>query len=162
MIRVGQGFDVHQFSYNRKLILGGIEIPFEKGLLGHSDADVLLHALADAILGALAKGDIGKWFPDSDPTIEGIDSKDILRNVWEKAKVEDYTMGNTDITIIAERPRLAEYTSKMQVEIAKILECNPNQVNIKATTSEKMGYIGREEGIAALAIVLLIKSNCLC
>ncbi|MGD9678238.1 MAG: 2-C-methyl-D-erythritol 2,4-cyclodiphosphate synthase [Vulcanibacillus sp.] len=162
MIRIGQGFDVHQFSYNRKLVLGGIEIPFEKGLLGHSDADVLLHALADAILGALAKGDIGKWYPDSDPSIKGIDSKNILSEVWQKAKIEGYSIGNSDITIIAERPKLAGYTLKMQEVIAEILECKSNQINIKATTSEKMGYIGREEGIAALAIVLLIKSNFLC
>lgn len=157
MIRIGQGFDVHQFSYNRKLILGGIEIPYEKGLVGHSDADVLLHALSDAILGAIAKGDIGKWFPNNDPTIEGIDSKKILRIVWEKAKNEDYCFGNADITIIAEKPKLLEYFPKMQEVIASILECDYNQINIKATTSEKMGYIGREEGMAALAIVLLSK-----
>lgn len=157
MIRIGQGFDVHQFAYNRKLILGGIEIPFEKGLLGHSDADVLLHALADAILGAIAEGDIGKWFPVNDPTIEGLDSKKILTKVWEKAKDKGYSIGNADITIIAERPKLADYILKMQEVIASIIECDSNQVNIKATTSEKMGYIGREEGMAALAIVLLIK-----
>lgn len=157
MIRIGQGFDVHQFAYNRKLILGGIEIPFEKGLLGHSDADVLLHALADAILGAIAEGDIGKWFPDNDQTIEGLDSKKILTKVWQKAKDKGYSIGNADITIIAERPKLADYILKMQEVIASIIECDSNQVNIKATTSEKMGYIGREEGMAALAIVLLIK-----
>ena len=161
MIRVGQGFDVHQFANDRKLILGGIEIPYEKGLLGHSDADVLLHALADAILGALAKGDIGKWFPDSDYEIKGIDSKVILKEVWQKAKDEGYILGNADITILAEKPKLAKYASAMRDVIASILECDVNRINIKATTTEKLGFIGREEGIATLAIILLIKKDSL-
>ncbi len=155
MIRIGQGFDVHQFVNNKKLILGGIDIPYEKGLLGHSDADVLLHALADAILGALAKGDIGKWFPDTDVMFEGIDSKDILKEVWEKAKVEGYTLGNADITLIAEEPKIAKYILRMSEVISTVLECEINQINIKATTTERLGFTGREEGIAALAIVLL-------
>lgn len=157
MIRIGQGFDVHQFSNDRKLILGGMEIPYSKGLLGHSDADVLLHALSDAILGALAKGDIGRWFPDTDIMLKGIDSKYILKEVWEKAKVEGYLLANADITIIAEKPKLAKYFSKMSESISILLDCNINQINIKATTTESLGFTGREEGIAALAIVLLHK-----
>ncbi len=157
MIRIGQGFDVHRFSNDRKLILGGIEIPFEKGLIGHSDADVLLHALVDAILGALAKGDIGKLFPDNDMTIEGIDSKEILKEVWKKVKSEGYTLGNADMTIVAEKPKLAKYTLMMEEVLASIMECSINQINIKATTTERLGFTGREEGIAVLAVVLLQK-----
>lgn len=157
MIRIGQGFDVHQFANARKLIIGGIEVPYEKGLLGHSDADVLLHALADAILGALAKGDIGKWFPDNNLSIKGIDSKEILKNVWEHSKKEGFKLENTDMTIIAQKPKMAIYIPKMKEIIATILECDLNQVNIKATTTEKLGFTGREEGIAAQAIVLLSK-----
>jgi len=159
LIRIGQGFDVHQFATNRKLILGGIEIPYEKGLLGHSDADVLLHALADAILGALSKGDIGKWFPDNDPTIKGINSKLILKKVWDEAAKGGFFLENTDLTIIAQKPKMAPYISKMREEIASILNCQVDQVNVKATTTEKLGFIGREEGIAALAIVLLTKNQ---
>ncbi|MFT9485893.1 MAG: 2-C-methyl-D-erythritol 2,4-cyclodiphosphate synthase [Tepidibacillus sp.] len=157
MIRIGQGFDVHQFVGNRKLIIGGVHIPYDKGLLGHSDADVLLHALADAILGALAKGDIGRWFPDHDPAIKGIDSKEILRKVWQYATEEGFTIENADMTIIAQKPKMAEHIPKMQEIIATILECEINQINIKATTTEKLGFTGREEGIAAQAVVLLSK-----
>lgn len=157
MIRIGQGFDVHQFAENRKLIIGGIEIPHDLGLLGHSDADVLLHALADAILGALGKGDIGKWFPDTDIFIKGIDSKEILKKVFEQAKKDGYVIGNADMTIIAQKPKMAPHLVKMQEIIANILECDQNQINIKATTTEKLGFVGREEGIAAEAIVLLTK-----
>lgn len=157
MIRIGKGFDVHQFAENRKLIIGGIEIPHDLGLLGHSDADVLLHALADAILGALGKGDIGKWFPDTDISIKGIDSKEILKKVFEQAKKDGYVIGNADMTIIAQKPKMAPHLVKMQEIIANILECDQNQINIKATTTEKLGFVGREEGIAAEAIVLLTK-----
>lgn len=157
MFRIGQGFDVHQFQAGRKLIIGGIEIPYELGLLGHSDADVLLHALADAILGALAKGDIGKWFPDNDPTIKGIDSKEILKRVYQEAKESGFKVENTDMTIIAQKPKMALYIPKMQEIIASILECGINQVNIKATTTEGLGFTGREEGIAVQAIILLSK-----
>jgi len=157
MFRIGQGFDVHQFQVGRKLIIGGIEIPYDLGLLGHSDADVLLHALADAILGALAKGDIGKWFPDNDPTLKGIDSKEILKKVYQEAKDSGYKIENTDMTIIAQKPKMATYIPKMQSVIASILECDINQVNIKATTTENLGFTGREEGIAAQAIILLSK-----
>ncbi|MFV9511685.1 2-C-methyl-D-erythritol 2,4-cyclodiphosphate synthase [Tepidibacillus sp. LV47] len=159
MIRIGQGFDVHQFARDRKLIIGGVEIPYEKGLLGHSDADVLLHALADAILGALGKGDIGKWFPDNDPAIKGIDSKVILEKVWQEAVKEGFQLENADLTIIAQKPKMAGYIPMMREIIAGILEANVEQVNVKATTTEKLGFIGREEGIAALAIVLLSKKQ---
>ena len=159
MIRIGQGFDVHQFAENRKLIIGGVEIPYEKGLLGHSDADVLLHALADAILGALGQGDIGGWFPDDDPTIKGIDSKLIVQKVWEEAKIQGFVLENADLTIIAQRPKMAPHIQGMKETIAKLLQCQTDQVNVKATTTEKLGFTGREEGIAAMAIVLLTKKQ---
>lgn len=157
MFRIGQGFDVHQFQAGRKLIIGGIDIPYEMGLLGHSDADVLLHALADAMLGALAKGDIGKWFPDNNPAIKGIDSKEILKQVYQEAKTNGFKIENTDMIIIAEKPKMAPYIPKMRDVIAEILECELSQVNIKATTTEKLGFTGRGEGIAAQAIILLSK-----
>ncbi|WP_339060653.1 2-C-methyl-D-erythritol 2,4-cyclodiphosphate synthase [Tepidibacillus marianensis] len=159
MIRIGQGFDVHQFAKDRKLMIGGIEVPHEKGLWGHSDADVLLHALADAILGALSKGDIGKWFPDNDPSIKDIDSKVILERVWSEVEKEGYRLENTDLTIIAQKPKMAPYISQMRKQIANIIKCQVDQVNVKATTTEKLGFTGREEGIAALAIVLLTKNQ---
>ncbi len=157
MIRIGQGFDVHQYDKSRKLIIGGIEIPNEVGLLGHSDADVLLHAFADAILGALAKGDIGKWFPDNDPSFKNFDSKIILKKVFDEVKKDGYRLENADLTIIAQKPKFAPYIKTMQETITSILGCNLDQVNIKATTTEKLGFVGREEGIAAMAIVLLSK-----
>ena len=157
MIKIGQGLDVHQFGKDRKLIIGGIEIPYMMGLLGHSDADVLLHALADAILGAIGKGDIGKWFPDNDPTIKGIDSKEILKKVFYEAKQNGYKISNADLIIIAQKPKMAPYIPRMQEAIASILECNLDQINIKATTTESLGFIGRNEGMAAQAVVLLIK-----
>lgn len=158
MIRIGQGFDVHQLKEERKLIIGGIAIPYEKGLDGHSDADVLLHALTDAILGAWAKGDIGKWFPDTDPNYQGIDSKILLKKVWEEAKREGFQLENADMTIIAQKPKMFPYIPQMQAVVSTLLECSPDQINIKATTTEKLGFTGREEGIAALAVVLLSKS----
>lgn len=157
MLRIGQGFDVHQFQEGRDLIIGGVKIPYKKGLLGHSDADVLLHALADSVLGALAKGDIGKWFPDSDPSIKGIGSKEIIKKVWAMARNEGFKLENTDLTIIAQEPKMAEFIPAMQEIISSILECNKNQVNIKATTTEKLGFTGRVEGIAAQAVILLSK-----
>lgn len=157
MFRIGQGFDVHQFAEDRKLIIGGIEIPNEQGLLGHSDADVLLHALADAILGALSLGDIGKWFPDNDPTIKGIDSKVILQKVWDEAKRSGFKLCNADMIIIAQKPKMAPYINEMTKVIADILESEVDQINVKATTTEKLGFVGRKEGIAAQAIVLLEK-----
>ncbi|MBO8172725.1 MAG: 2-C-methyl-D-erythritol 2,4-cyclodiphosphate synthase [Bacillaceae bacterium] len=155
-MRIGQGFDVHQLADGRELIIGGVRIPFEKGLLGHSDADVLLHAISDAILGALAEGDIGKHFPDDDPAYKDADSVKLLSSVWEKARQKGYRLGNLDATIIAQKPKMAPYIEQMKQVIAETLECDPAQVNIKATTTEKLGFTGREEGIAAQAIVLLL------
>ena len=149
-MRIGMGYDVHRLVENRKLILGGVEIPFEKGLLGHSDADVLLHAIMDSLLGACALGDIGKHFPDTDERYKGADSIALLREV--KEKIGDVSIGNVDITIIAERPKLAPYIDKMRENIAMALEMPIGAVNVKATTTEKLGFTGREEGIAAQAV----------
>lgn len=158
MIRVGQGFDVHQFAEGRKCIIGGVEIPFEKGLLGHSDADVLLHAVADAILGALALGDIGKHFPDTDPEFKDADSLKLLLHVWGLAKEKGYRLGNLDCTIIAQRPKMAPYIPQMAEVIARALEAGTEDVNVKATTTERLGFAGREEGVAAQAVVCLVKN----
>ncbi|KMY46124.1 2-C-methyl-D-erythritol 2,4-cyclodiphosphate synthase [Bacillus sp. FJAT-27916] len=157
MIRIGQGFDVHQLVEGRPLIIGGITIPHDKGLLGHSDADVLLHTVADAILGALAEGDIGKHFPDTDMAFKDADSKLLLKEVWAIAKKKGYKLGNIDCTIIAERPKMRPYIDQMREVIAGILEAEMEQVNVKATTTEKLGFPGRGEGIASQAAVLLVK-----
>ncbi|HZG55491.1 2-C-methyl-D-erythritol 2,4-cyclodiphosphate synthase [Paenibacillus sp.] len=157
-IRVGQGFDVHAFAEGRQCIIGGVNIPFEKGLLGHSDADVLLHAVADAVLGALGLGDIGKHFPDTDPAFKDADSVKLLEHVWGLARERGYALGNADCTVIAQRPKLAPYIEAMGANIARALDAAPSQVNVKATTSEKLGFTGREEGIAAQAVVLLTKA----
>jgi 2-C-methyl-D-erythritol 2,4-cyclodiphosphate synthase len=158
MIRVGQGYDVHQLAEGRKCIIGGVDIPFEKGLLGHSDADVLLHAVADAILGALAMGDIGKHFPDTDPEFKDADSVKLLEHVWSLAKAKEYRLGNLDAVIIAQRPKMAPYIPEMVKVLARVLEADASQVNVKATTTEKLGFTGREEGIAAQSIVCLMKN----
>jgi 2-C-methyl-D-erythritol 2,4-cyclodiphosphate synthase len=157
MIRVGQGFDVHQFAEGRKCIIGGVDIPFEKGLLGHSDADVLLHAVADAVLGALALGDIGKHFPDTSAEFKDADSLQLLEHVWSLAKEQGYRLGNLDCTIIAQRPKMAPHIPRMVEIIARALEGEAGQVNVKATTTEKLGFAGREEGVAAQAVVCLLK-----
>ena len=157
MYRVGLGYDVHRLAENRKCIIGGVDIPHTQGLLGHSDADVLLHALADAILGAIGQGDIGKHFPDTDPAFKNADSLELLRHVWRLATAEGYTLGNADMVVIAERPKIAPHIPSMKAKIAGVLDCDENQLNIKATTSEKMGFVGREEGISAQAIVGLTK-----
>ncbi len=154
-IRIGYGYDVHKFSEDRKLVLGGIEIPFEKGLLGHSDADVLLHAITDAILGALALGDIGSHFPDDDPKYEGADSVELLKHCYRLVKEKGYVIGNMDATVIAERPKLQPYINSMREQVSKIIETEVGNISIKATTSEKMGFAGREEGIIAQCTVLL-------
>ncbi|WP_214834058.1 MULTISPECIES: 2-C-methyl-D-erythritol 2,4-cyclodiphosphate synthase [unclassified Exiguobacterium] len=154
-MRIGQGFDVHAFAEGRPLILGGIEIPHDRGLLGHSDADVLLHTIADAALGAIAAGDIGKHFPDTDPEFKDADSKVLLRHVWQLVKAEGYVLGNVDATVMAERPKLRTYIDDMRAVIADLLEADIGQVNVKATTTEKLGFTGREEGIAAQAVILL-------
>jgi 2-C-methyl-D-erythritol 2,4-cyclodiphosphate synthase len=157
-IRIGQGFDVHQLVEGRKCIIGGVDIPYEKGLLGHSDADVLLHAVADAILGALALGDIGKHFPDTSADYKDADSLVLLKHVWSLAKERGYGLGNLDATIIAQAPKMAPHIPRMVDVIAGALEAAADQVNVKATTSEKLGFTGRGEGIAAQAVVCLIKN----
>jgi len=158
-LRIGNGFDVHQFIEGRKLFLGGVEIPFHKGLLGHSDADVLLHAICDAMLGALALGDIGKHFPNDDPRFKDIDSKLLLRNVNVLINQHEYEVSNLDATLLLEKPKILPFVEKMTSVIANILTIEINQVSIKATTTEKLGFTGREEGAAAFASVLLAKRN---
>ncbi|WP_078593214.1 2-C-methyl-D-erythritol 2,4-cyclodiphosphate synthase [Evansella clarkii] len=155
MIRIGQGFDVHQLTEGRPLIIGGIEIPYEKGLLGHSDADVLLHTIADACLGAIGEGDIGRHFPDTDPEFKDADSAELLRHVWEIVKSRGYRLGNLDCTIMAQKPKMAPYIQEMRERIAELLEGETAQVNVKATTTEKLGFTGRGEGIASMAVILL-------
>ena len=157
--RTGFGYDIHSFSEGRKLILGGIEIPFEKGLLGHSDADVLLHAICDAILGALALGDIGKHFPDTDPKYKDADSKKLLNHVFYLMRDFHYEIGNIDCTVLLQRPKLAPYISEMRKIIANILNVTIDQISIKATTTEGLGFVGREEGCAAYSTVLLLKKE---
>lgn len=154
-MRIGQGFDVHALVAGRKLILGGVQIAHDTGLLGHSDADVLLHAICDALLGAAALGDIGMHFPDSDPQYKDIDSRELLRNVAALVRAKGYHIGNVDATIIAEAPRMAPHIPKMIENIANDLGINWAAVNVKATTTEKLGYTGRGEGIAAQAVCLI-------
>lgn len=155
MIRIGQGYDVHQLAEGRPFILGGVEIEHDRGLLGHSDADVLLHTITDAALGAIGGGDIGKHFPDTDPEFKDADSKKLLTHIWEYVKEQGYELGNVDCTVIAQKPKLAPYIEQMRSSIAELLEADISQVNVKATTSEHLGFTGREEGIAALAVILL-------
>ncbi|SFX39119.1 2-C-methyl-D-erythritol 2,4-cyclodiphosphate synthase [Thermoactinomyces sp. DSM 45891] len=157
MIRIGQGFDVHQLAEGYPLILGGVQVPYEKGLVGHSDADVLLHTITDAILGAVALGDIGKHFPDTDAAYKGADSAELLMHVWELVKEKGYRLGNVDATIIAQKPKMSPYIPLMQKRIAELLEAELEQVNVKATTTEQLGFAGRGEGIASMAVVLLEK-----
>ena len=158
-IRIGNGLDVHALVTGRKLVLGGVTIPFERGLKGHSDADALLHAICDAVLGALGEGDIGAHFPDTDPRYEDADSRILLRAVWQRVVAEGYSLGNVDATVVAEAPRLAPYIRQMTANIASDLGAGIEQVNVKATTTEGLGFAGRGEGIAALATVLLIKNQ---
>jgi 2-C-methyl-D-erythritol 2,4-cyclodiphosphate synthase len=155
--RIGQGYDCHRLVEGRKLILGGVDIPHHLGLLGHSDADALLHAITDAILGAAALGDIGKHFPDTDPEFKGADSRVLLREAAKRVKATGYEIGNIDATIIAQRPKMAPHIPGMVANIAEDLGVSVGQVNIKAKTNEKMGYLGREEGINADAVALLIR-----
>ena len=154
-MRIGQGFDVHAFENGRPLVLGGVTIPYDRGLAGHSDADVLLHAICDALLGAAALGDIGKHFPDTDPAYSGIDSRELVRHVTNLLKEKNYSVSNLDCTVIAEAPKLATYIDAMREHIAADLDISIEQVNVKATTTEKLGFTGRGEGIAAMAVVLL-------
>lgn len=156
-MRVGQGFDVHQLVAGRKLIVGGVDIPYERGLLGHSDADVLLHAICDALLGAAGLGDIGCHFPDTDPRYRGIDSRRLLREVVRLLKANGYSVANLDATIIAQAPKMAPYIAQMVANIAADLDVAADCVNIKATTTEKLGFTGRGEGVAAQAVCLIEK-----
>ncbi|MDO4523445.1 MAG: 2-C-methyl-D-erythritol 2,4-cyclodiphosphate synthase [Eubacteriales bacterium] len=155
-MRVGMGYDVHRLTEGRKLILGGVEIPYEKGLLGHSDADVIVHAIMDALLGAAALGDIGKHFPDTDPKYEGISSIKLLEHVGELLEQNNYVVENIDATIIAQRPKMLPHIPQMVKNVAKALGLEENQVNIKATTEEGLGFTGSGEGISAQAICLLL------
>ena len=155
MTRVGMGFDVHRLVEGRELWLGGVNIPWEKGLLGHSDADVAIHALCDALLGAATLRDIGYHFPDTDPRYKGIDSRLLLRHVMRLLDEQGYRLGNCDITICAEQPKINPHIPAMQQQLADCMGCDPGQVSIKATTTEKLGYTGRGEGMAAYAVALI-------
>ena len=159
MMRIGHGYDVHRLVEGRALILGGVTIPFEKGLLGHSDADVLVHAVMDALLGALALGDIGKHFPDSDMKYKDISSMTLLQHVYELIDEKGYVVGNLDVTLLAEAPRMAPHLSKMIENIAAYLHVSQSQVSIKATTQEGLGFVGKGKGIAAHAVCLLTQKE---
>ncbi len=154
-IRVGQGFDVHAFAENRPLILGGVNIPYHLGLAGHSDADVLIHAVCDALLGAACLGDIGHHFPDTDPALEGVDSTILLAKVNQSIQDLGYSIGNIDATVIAQKPKLATFIQPMRERLAQVLQIDVADINLKATTTEKLGFTGRGEGIAAQAVVLI-------
>ncbi len=154
-MRIGHGYDVHRLTEGRKLILGGVEVPFERGLLGHSDADVLTHAVMDALLGAAGLGDIGRWFPDSDPAYAGADSLGLLDRVMELLRRDGWRVGNVDATVLAQRPKLAPFIPKMRENLAERMGADPACVNVKATTEEGLGFTGSGEGMAAHAVVLL-------
>lgn len=154
-MRIGQGYDVHRLVEGRKLILGGAEIEYDKGLLGHSDADVLVHAIIDALLGAAALGDIGKLFPDSDPAYEGADSLALLREVGKRLRAEGFEIGNLDSTVIAQAPKLAPHIQRMRANIAAALDVDVARVSVKATTEERLGFTGSGQGIAAQAVALI-------
>jgi 2-C-methyl-D-erythritol 2,4-cyclodiphosphate synthase len=156
-IRIGHGYDVHKLVEGRKLILGGVEIPYERGLLGHSDADVLVHAIMDALFGAAAMGDIGRAFPDNDPAYEGIDSMILLSRTREMLEERGWQVGNVDATVIAQRPKLMTYIPEMTRRIAQVLQVEVDQVNVKATTEEKLGFTGRGEGISAHSVAIITR-----
>ena len=158
-LRIGHGYDVHRLTERRRLVLGGVEIPWDCGLLGHSDADVLTHAVMDALCGAAKLGDIGKLFPDTDPAFKGADSRELLREAWRRIQAKGYTLGNVDVTIIAQAPKMLPHIPQMRVFIAEDLGCHMDDVNVKATTTEKLGFTGRGEGIACEAVALLIKAT---
>ena len=157
-LRTGIGFDVHAFAEGRKLILGGIEIPFEKGLSGHSDADALLHAITDAMLGSLSLGDIGTHFPDDDPRYKNSDSTVFLKKAHELVRNRGYYLNNIDVVVMLQKPKISPYVQKMKEKISKILDIGLDRISIKATTTEKLGFVGREEGVSAYAVVLITKS----
>ena len=157
MIRIGQSIDIHQLVEDRKLILGGVEIPYEKGLKGHSDADCLLHAIIESIIGAMALGDIGKHFPDTDPKYKGISSMILLEHTYNMMNENGYEIGNIDSIIMCEQPKMAPHILSMRENIARVLHCELSQVNVKATRGEKLGFVGRKEGIVCQSVVLLNK-----
>lgn len=157
-MRIGHGYDVHKLAEGRKLILGGVDIPYEKGLLGHSDADVLTHAVMDALLGAAALGDIGQHFPDTDPKYSGADSLQLLAHVVELIGAQGYALGNVDATILAQAPKLAPHIPAMRENLARAMGVDPSQVSVKATTEEGLGFTGHKEGIAAHAVALLLSN----
>jgi len=159
MMRIGQGFDVHEFADNRPLIIGGVTIPYERGLIGHSDADVLLHTVTDAALGAIGEGDIGRHFPDTDPDFKDADSAKLLEHIWKLVDARGYKLGNVDCTIIAQKPKMAPHIETIRARVAELLKADVSQVNVKATTTEKLGFTGREEGIASMATILLVKKD---
>lgn len=158
-MRVGQGFDVHELVAGRPLIIGGVHIPYERGLAGHSDADVLLHAVTDAVLGAMGEGDIGKHFPDTDEAYKDADSLQLLKQVWQWCEQAGFRLGNVDATIIAQQPKMAPHIDEMKTVLARVFSCERNQVNVKATTTEWLGFTGRGEGIAAMAVVGLLRNH---
>lgn len=159
MIRIGHGFDVHKFGGEGPIIIGGVKVPYQQGLIAHSDGDVALHAVCDALLGAIAEGDIGRHFPDTDETWKGADSRVLLREVFAKVKNKGYLLGNLDVTIIAEAPKMAAYIFSMQQNLAADLVTDINNINVKATTTEKLGFTGRKEGIACEAVVIIRKDS---
>lgn len=158
-MRIGTGFDVHRLAEGYKLILGGIEIPHTKGCVGHSDADVLIHAICDALLGALALGDIGQHFPDTSEKFKGIDSRILLERVNEKIEEYGYHIGNIDSTLILQKPKIKDYIPQMKAELARVLDINADKISIKATTTEKLGFEGQEEGVSAQAVCLLVRTK---
>ncbi|OKP03143.1 2-C-methyl-D-erythritol 2,4-cyclodiphosphate synthase [Xenorhabdus eapokensis] len=156
-MRIGHGFDVHKFGGEGPLVIGGVRIPYEQGLIAHSDGDVALHAATDALLGAAALGDIGKLFPDTDPAFKGADSRELLKEAYRRIRAKGYRIGNVDITIIAQAPKMLPHIPQMRVNLAEDLECHMDDINVKATTTEKLGFVGRKEGIACAAVALLVK-----
>lgn len=159
LFKVGHGFDVHRFGGAGPCVLGGVKVPYEQGLIAHSDGDVVLHALCDALLGAVALGDIGELYPDNDDAFLGIDSRKLLRDTYSRVKEQGYVVGNVDITVMAQAPKLKPYKEQMRACIAQDLECDLTVVSVKATTTEKLGFIGRKEGIACEAVVLLQRAE---
>ncbi len=158
MIRIGHGFDVHKFGGEGPVIIGGVSVPYEQGLVAHSDGDVALHALCDALLGSIAAGDIGRHFPDTDDEWKGADSRELLKDVYRRVKEQGYRIGNVDVTIMAQAPKMAPHIDAMCQAIAEDLETDIGNVNVKATTTERLGFTGRKEGIASEAVVLITKS----
>lgn len=159
MIRIGHGFDVHKFGGDGPVVIGGVNVPYSQGLIAHSDGDVALHAVCDALLGAIAQGDIGRHFPDTDEKWKGADSRSLLREVFTKVKAKGYVLGNLDVTIIAQAPKMAPYIAMMQQRIADDLDTSINNINVKATTTEQLGFTGRKEGIACEAVVIIRKDT---